>query len=418
MRLKTTLASAVVGTIFCASFVALPAVAGTNYKVIRYFTRAVGEGPGASLIFDASGNLYSTTAEGGASGSGTVFELSPGTGGKWVEKVLYSFCAQANCVDGAEPYSSLVFDSSGNLYGTTTLGGNGNNGVVFQLVPGSDGSWTENVLYSFCSTSNCSDGTNPWAGLVFDKSGNLYGTASGGGANNQGAVFELAPEGNGTWNESVLYSFKAGKDGADPVSNLIFDASGNLYGTTLYGGVNNPKHCAGSGCGTVFELTSGAGGWTEQILYSFGGGDGANPVAGLISDASGSLYGATSLGGANSDGAIFKLSFGNGSWTATTLHSFDGAWDATGNLVFDNSGNLYGTCPAGGKSDFGIVFELSFNQSGVWTETTLHSFAVGGGIEPSAGLIFDSAGNLYGTAYEGGSGCNGAGCGTVFEITP
>ncbi|HEX8815728.1 MAG TPA: choice-of-anchor tandem repeat GloVer-containing protein [Terriglobales bacterium] len=417
MRLIKTLISAT-SIAICLAFTAAPAFAA-EYKVIRYFNSGVGQSPGAGLIFDASGNLYSTTVEGGAGGSGTVFELSPGAGGKWVETVLYSFCAQSNCADGANPYSGLVFDSAGNLYGTTTAGGKDNNGVVFQLAPGSNGSWTEHVLYRFCSVAACDDGATPWATLTFDSSGSLYGTTFSGGSIDRGVAFKLSRARDGDWHETVLHNFGVGKDGYNPISGLVFDSAGNLYGTTPHGGDVSRPNCGSLGCGTVFELSPKSTHYTEHVIYSFKGLAGSGPIAGLILDASGNLYGTASTGGAHGDGAVFELSPGAAGWTETTLHSFDGSWkDPTGSLILDGSGNLYGTCQGGGVYNLGIVFELSPEQDGLWAETVLHSFNNSGGTYPSANLIFDGNGNLYGTAYEGGSACAGAGCGTVFEITP
>src|ERR1700690_2745696 len=265
-----------------------------------------GQRPAAGLIFDAAKiNLYGTTNSGGTYGYGTVFELTPQSGGGWTERVLYSFCLQANCTDGAAPYAGLKFDAAGNLYGTTTAGGTYGYGTVFELTPAMGGSWTEQVLYSFCSRTNCTDGAAPYAGLIFDAAGNLYGTTIAGGIYNTnssctggcGTVFEMTPAGGG-WTETVLYSFCPAMycfDGAQPYAGLIFNAAGNLlYGTTYAGGT-------GGNGGTVFELTPAVGGgWTEAVLYSFCPEnfceyrfDGFNPYAGLVIDAADDLYGTT-----------------------------------------------------------------------------------------------------------------------------
>jgi len=257
---------------------------------------------------DGAGNLYGTTREGGANKGGVVFQLAPsGTG--WSETVLYSFCSQSNCTDGANPAAGLIMDGAGNLYGTTIFGGTGSpaNGTVFMLTPDPTGTvWTETVLYLFCSQTNCADGANPRAGLIMDATGNLYGTTQGGGGHGSGVVFELTPDPTGTvWTETVLYSFCSQTpncaDGSGPVAGLIMDAAGNLYGTTFRGG--NGADIFGNG--VVFELTPDPTGtvWTETVLYSFCSqtncADGNLPLAGLIMDAAGNLYGTTSVGGSN-----------------------------------------------------------------------------------------------------------------------
>ncbi len=275
---------------------------------------ADGMDPADGLIEDASGNLYGTTYGGGTASNigGTVFKLVP-DGGGYAYSVLYSFCSQTNCADGMEPMAGLIEDGSGNLYGTTYVGGTGTNGgTVFKLVPSGAG-YAHSVLYSFCSQTNCTDGQNPWAGLTQDASGDLYGTTFGGGANNGGTVFKLTPNGGGSYTESVLYSFcsLAGcADGGNPTAGLIEDASGNLYGTTYDGGI-----ILG---GNVFILApSGGGSYAESSLYSFCSltncTDGWVP-SGLVADASGNLYGTTEWGGTNDNvnpiggGTVFKLS--------------------------------------------------------------------------------------------------------------
>jgi uncharacterized repeat protein (TIGR03803 family) len=393
-----------------------------NEKVLHSFCNrrncADGYYPYDGLIFDASGNLYGTTYQGGTYGYGTVFELTPTAGGGWAEKVLHGF----NDEDGYGPFAGLIFDAAGNLYGTTTSGGAFNQGTVFELTPTAGGGWTEQVLYSFCSQTNCTDGAYPLAGLIFDAAGNLYGaTYNGGiypcGAYGCGTVFELSPTAGGGWTETVLHSFGNGTDGAFPYAGLIFDAAGNLYGTTTGGGTYRG--------GTVFQLTPTAGGgWAEQVLYSFcsqtnctdGGGPG-----GLIFDAAGNLYGTTGGGGAYGGGTVFELSpTAGGGWTEKVLHSFNGT-DGTGPsaVIFDAAGNLYGTTEYGGayggNLGDGTVFELTPTAGGGWTEKVLHSFGNGtDGAWPLAGLIIDAAGNLYGMTWIGGD----YGGGTVFALTP
>jgi uncharacterized repeat protein (TIGR03803 family) len=348
-------------------------------------------------------------------------------GAAWAQKesVVYSFCAQDNCADGAFPYAGLVFDQKGNLYGTTTGGGNNacypdGCGVVFKLTPKGE----ETVLYSFCAQTNCADGANPSAGLIFDQKGNIYGTTQYGGARGNGVVFKFTPEGQ----ETALYSFCARNgctDGGVPWAGLVLDQKGNLYGTTTRGGAYNNAICHGYGCGVVFKLTPEG---KYIVLHSFCGQsnctDGAFLDAGLVFDQKGNLYGTTNYGGANNDsGVVFKLT---PKGRETVLYNFcsqsncaDGGWPSAG-LIFDQKGNLYGTTWLGGAHSSGTVFKLTPKGK----ETVLYSFCVGSycpdGDEPSAGLVFDQKGNLYGTTSYGGglSGYCTLGCGVVFKLTP
>ena len=386
----------------------------TVERVLHTFTGTDGADPEAGLVMDASGNLYGTTAGGGSVGDGAVFKLLPDGSGGYNESVLYSFAGSA---DGAVPQDGVVLDSSGNLYGTTSGGGNGSLSTVFELAPNGSGGYTESVLHLFSGTP---DGANPRAGLVMDGSGDLYGTTSIGGNMGGGTVFELTPNGSGGYTESILQSFDSSSDGADPEGGLILDSSGNLYGTTVSGG--------SAGDGTVFELSpNGSGGYTEAIVYNFvGGADGAHPSGALIMDGSGDLYGKAS--GGTSDkcvggcGVVFKLTpQQGGGYTESVLHDFAGGSDGAGpngGLLIDSAGNLYGTTSIGGDGSSsagdGTVFELSPNGSGGYTESILYGFTGGSdGSFPDSGLIMDSAGNLYGTT-EAASG----GDGTVFEVSP
>ncbi len=275
--------------------------------------------PSGGLIMDSSGNLYGTTETGGASNDGTVFELAQASG---TATTLASF----NGTDGETPLAGLIMDSSGNLYGTAEVGGKSDDGTVFELAKASG---TITTLASF----NGTDGANPYAALVMDSSGNLYGTASAGGASTDGTVFELA-KGSGTI--TTLASFN-GTDGQGPSGGVIMDESGNLYGTTESGGASSD--------GTVFELAHGSG--TITTLASFNGTVGEFPRAGLTMDTSGNLYGATTWGGASNDGTVFELAKGSGA--ITTLASFNGdnGEEASYSLIMDGSGNLYGTSFAG-----------------------------------------------------------------------
>jgi uncharacterized repeat protein (TIGR03803 family) len=209
------------------------------------------------------------------------------------EKVLWRF----NYADGAGSNGSLVLDAAGNLYGTSEAGGSNYYGTVFQLAPGVDGTWTETILHSFGKDT---DGSGPQSGVIFDEAGNLYGTTFVGGAKNAGTVFELTPKSDGSWHESILYSFD-GRDGYLPRAGVILDPAGNLYGTTQFGGAHYGTKCGAIGCGTVFQLKRGENGqWTEQVLHSFKGKDGSSVYAGLTIDAAGNLYGAAALGGRHS----------------------------------------------------------------------------------------------------------------------
>jgi uncharacterized repeat protein (TIGR03803 family) len=396
-------------------------------------TATDGTAPASGVIFDAKGNLYGTTSYGGRNTSatygftaGTAYELMPAAGGGWTEIPLYSFAAGAT--DGIMPNAGLILDDKGNLYGTTALGGQYSGyytgGTVFELTPAADGKWTEKVLHSFGASG---DGLNPQAGLIFDSKGNLYGTTLLGGANGSaysgGTVFELSPAANGDWKETLLYSFGAtASDGEKPDAGLIFDATGNLYGTTEDGG-------GGGDYGTVFELSPGANGkWTENLLYNFGSiaGDGANPESGLIFDSAGNLYGTTNQGGSGDgfDGTVFELMpLAGGKWKEKQLYEFgatttDGKNPLAG-LVFDFEGNLYGTTssggPVGAPYDYqGTVFELTPTAAGPWNEKQLYSFgsAANDARYPAAGLLFDAAYNLYGTTGQGGAIKHGA----LFEI--
>jgi uncharacterized repeat protein (TIGR03803 family) len=260
---------------------------------------------------------------------------------------------------------------------------------------------------------------------VFDQAGNLYGTTSGGGGGNCdsgygcGVVYELAAS-NGKWTEKVLYPFGGGADGAAPnLAAVIFDKAGNLYGTTYLGG--DLGACYGYGCGVVFQLTPSGSDWTEQVLYTFtGGNDGQKPVGGLIFDGSGNLYGSTSTSGTGDGGTVFELTPSNDNWVPSFLYSFQGGGPYA-SLSMRAAGNLYGTDDGGGAYGDGSIFKLTPNADGTWTYTSLHDFAGGSdGDGPISNVIFDAKGNLYGTAMSGGDlHCGGGfGCGVIWEITP
>jgi uncharacterized repeat protein (TIGR03803 family) len=305
------------------------------------------------------------------------------------ETVLYNF---AGPPDGADSYSSLTPDGRNNFYGTTYAGGLGY-GTVFELSPNGNGGWNETVLHSFTGGA---DGAYPtFSNVIFDDEGNLYGTAAAGGANGYGVVFELSPAGD-KWTETVLYSFGYGTDGQRPAGSLVMDSMGNLYGTCAY---------------IVFELSPSGGGWTETTIYESGFG-----FAGLTMDTTGNLYGTTQLDSKSAYySTVFELSpNGSGGWIPTVLHTFPHGSVAEGTLVVDKGGHLYGTTtPLGSKSkSHGLVYKLSPGV-GKWTAKTLYSFKGGtDGASPYAGVVFDAAGNIYGTTSIGGA----SGEGTVFEL--
>jgi uncharacterized repeat protein (TIGR03803 family) len=412
-------------------FVPTVSAAGKYKMLYRFKDGRDGGFPYAGLIFDPAGNLYGTTFEGGPNNRGTVFKLTPSGDGGWTETVLYSFTGGA---DGGGPSASLILDATGNLYSTTAFGGVADAGTVFVLTPSSDGTWTESVLYSFCSLTNCLDGSSPTASVIFDTSGNLYGTTGTGGSGSGagcdqgcGTVFKLTPNPDGTWIESVLYSFcslTACSDGAVPSIALLFDMAGNLYGTAGEGGLNQ---CGFSfGCGVVFKLSEKPNGsWKEEVLHHFTGGkDGANPLAGLIFDHAENLYGTTSGDGAYGFGIVFQLTLNpHGHWKERVLHAFTGGKDGSlprANLIFDAAGNLFGTAEEGGNLSYcngngcGVAFKLTSKPNGEWHQTVLHRFGDSPGVRPFAGLTLDTSGDLYGTTYGDGSRTHGS----VFEIAP
>jgi len=352
-----------------------------TFTILQSFQGSDGATPYAGVVMDRAHNLYGTTINGGAYGNGTVFKL----GHRHDLTVLYSFTGGS---DGKWPYASVIRDRAGNLYGTTHSGGDYGNGTVFKL----DASGNETVLHSFAGGS---DGSVPLAGLIMDKAGNLFGTTYVGGTYNSGTAFKLDPSGN----ETVLYAFTGDSDGGGPYAgSLIMDAAGNLYGTTSSGGAY--------GLGTVFKLDTFG---LETVLHSFNGSNGALLYSGLVMDAEGNLYGTTFSGGPYGSGTVFKLDTAG---QETVLHSFtgvggDGVFPLAG-LVRDRLGNLYGTTSGGGAYGGGIVFKL--DRSGY--ETVLHSFTGNGLAYANGDLLRDRLGNLYGTTFYGGD----SGDGTVFMI--
>jgi len=372
-----------------ASFTAL---AGTQSLVAQKFTvihsfrgSPDGSGPAAGLTRGPNGNFLGTTESGGTFGEGSVFTVN--RGGK--VHGVYSFCQLTSCSDGATPFGSVIQDDSGNIYGTTYSADLFLYGTVFKI----DTRGNETVLHTFGGPAT-NDGANPGGTLLRDPQGNLYGTTEGGGllcpqaVYGCGIVFRIDPRGN----ETILYSFTGGSDGGIPGAGLIQDSDWNLYGTTYVGGTG--------GCGAVYKVTRSG---TETVLYSFNcsSGDGWGPLSGLVRDQKGNLYGTTGFGGSFGQGTVFKVS---PSGQEAVIYSFvggttDGCMPFYGNLTRDEAGNLYGTTVFCGPSNAGIIFRL--DPSG--KETVLHSFTGGAdGGNPYGGTLIDVDGSLYGMTFAGG----------------
>jgi uncharacterized repeat protein (TIGR03803 family) len=456
-RLRIRAIALAAGVLIAAALAPQAGAAGYQEKVLyRFFCTPRGEcddgATPAGLIMDKAGNLYGTAASGGTStasypsGAGVVFELTPNADRTaWVETRLHYFCERKNCTDGAVPNAGLVIDGAGNLYGTTLDGSPraGGRGVVFELTPPADRvhGWTETVLYHFCTHGRCTDGRFPKAGLVMDPGGNIYGTTSTGGDNDDGVVFELTPNETGSaWTQTVLYNFCSAHpgctDGTRPLASLIMDTAGDLYGTASDNGAYEG--------GTVFELVPNAArsAWTETVLYRFCPhhrrcyrGYGSDPRAALIMDASGSLYSflGDQFGPCDPDcGVVFRLTpdAKRTAWTITAIDRLcaqggEGPCprgDDPSGLSMDAAGNFYGEASEGGSGPCshgcGLVFALTPNQTRIgWTETVLRRFCpqksdCPDGAAPAGGLVVDGAGNLYGATQYGGRN-NG---GVVFEL--
>ncbi len=406
-----------------------PPAHGHGHVIYDFRGGADGYKPLAGLLAE-NGQFYGTTANGGTSNGGTVFQISP-TGTK---STLYSFRG-SGYGDGFNPFAGVIAGSGGVLYGDTVNGGSpgcniGGCGAVYELVPSGSG-YTEKVIYTF---QGGNDGEYPFGGLLLDQSGALYGTTVAGGGSPAcsnpsytggcGTVFKLTPSSSG-FTESVLYSFQGGNDGAYPGASLIADGTGALYGTTQYGGSSCAPPSGGPGCGTVFKLAPSGSGYSESILYSFlGGYDGAVPRSALFAGHNGALIGTTSRGGAGSGhsnhGTVYELRPSGSGYSESFLFTFDSAdgafpYDENG-LYADSDGNLYGTTALGDKC-CGVVFKLAPSGSG-YTESRYYVFPTGrhGGLQPLGSLVADSSGALYGTTRYGGRGHKNYG--TVFKISP
>jgi len=313
-----------------------------------------GNGPHGHLTFDAKGNIYGTTQSGGTNGTGTVYELSPKSGGGWKEKVIYTFSAAG--ADGADPSAGMTIAADGTMYSTTPDGGAFGAGTVFSLKKTSKG-WKQTVIQNLNGSSN---GGYPYEGLMMDAAGNLYGAAPTGGASGQGVIYRLSRTKTG-WADKVLHSFtNQNGDGSGLYwIDLISDTSGNIYGATSFGGTNST--------GMVWELvySETKKSYSESILYEFGAsgsGDGNNPYGGLAMDSEGNLYGTTLYGGTSNIGTSYKLTKDGKTWKETILHTFAGANDgaqSTGNPYIDAKGRVYGMTETGGTSDLGVVYRIT-----------------------------------------------------------
>lgn len=372
-------------------------------------TSANGANPAAGLLLDGAGNIYGAASN--------LFELTPAAGGGYTESVI-----------SPDLSSGVIMDAAGNLYGAV---GGDLFGDVFKLTPAPGGGYSETHLHDFLGTTL--DGGDPSGDLLMDGAGNLYGTTRIGGSYQAGTVYMLSPAPGGGYSYSILYSFTGTTlDGGQPNGGLVMDSAGNIYGTTMSSNLPPGGNVNDSGNGTVFKLSpTGGGNYTETTLHLFSGLDAATPMAGLIIDSSGNLYGTSRFGSAKfgtGDGVVFKLTrAADGSYSESVLYTFTGGSDGAeplAALVMDSAGNLYGTASIGGNDNAncnngcGTIFKLTVVPNG-YTETTLYSFAGGsGGGGPAARLSMDAAGNLYGTTSSG-NGVNvtgGADAGNVFEI--
>src|ERR1051326_802199 len=389
-----------------------------------------GIGPNGGLVFDRDGNIYGTTRGGGnnitpcggdPTGCGTVFELSPVGNGTWAETIIHRFCDDAPvCSDGLQPWAGLVMDKFGNLYGTTMGGGDGYApyGTAFELSKKQDGTWEYMKVWDF----NDGDAWGPVGKLILDSAGNLYGTTNVGGYNGGGTVFELSRTENG-WTRTTLHSFSQWLDGAEPYAGVVFDRSGNLYGTTFAGG--NASCDGGFGCGTVFELTpNGDGTWSEAFFYQLSGWDGGLPRGEVNLDGVGNLYTTATYFGPYAKcqcGGILRMTYVGNSWNFSGIHPFkgqNGAYPQAGIMIDKKSRTIYGTTLEGGpntacRGGCGTVYEIHGTK-----ESVIYNFCsqpnCTDGYWPWSSLYTDGVGNLYGSTDLGGT----HNYGVIFEITP
>lgn len=389
----------------------LSTLAFAGEKVLYSFQGGTdGAEPDGPPVFDLNGNLYGTTFYGGAYGFGTVFELSPNAQGGWTESVLYSFTGGT---DGQYPVAGLVFDDRGSLFGTTYGSNTGNCppkcGSVFELSPSGKG-WTFTLLHAF---QGGNDGGGLDGGVAVDSSGNLYGTAEYFGPKRWGTTFELSK--NGTkWTLKTLHAFDLGANGGRPAGTLVLGADGAIYGVTLWGGLPD------SNAGVFYSLSKGAKGrWEEKILYSFKGRKDGQQVTGLTADDKGRDYAVSDYG----NGCVFRLAKNqHGGWTKMAIYRLTGqenASDPSGSVLINDSGDADGLA-GGGENRSGSLYLLKHTSDGKFEETLLYSFKGGSdGRGPIGPPVRGVDGNLYGvTLFGTGTGCNGEGCGSVFEFVP
>ena len=407
----------------------LDAQAASGKVIYTFRGGADGAYPYSDLAIDAAGNLYGTTSDGGVGcggyGCGTVYELLRTKDG-WSHQVLYRFTASS--ADGVNPLTGVIFDSSGNLYGTTSSGGKFECGTVFKLAPNSSGSWKESILHSFDCNA---DGMRPNGDLVFDGQGNLYGTTFEGGTGTGfcggdesgffgcGTAFKLSPNSGGWWTNTTIYNFQGSPDASSPIGALVPDGKGGFYGASEYGGTGACSTGHGvydppDGCSAVFELMPSGTGWTETVIYSFfrGRGFARNPSGGFIVGGSTLLLG-TSWDGGNGFGTFFQLKQTGKAWNQSILHRFYGNPDGRtplGRLASGPQNTWFGVTVSGGTSRDGTVFALEQTKAG-WGEHVLYNFDSTS--FPQAGPVVDSQGHVYGTTLEGGKGL-----GTVYEVIP
>jgi uncharacterized repeat protein (TIGR03803 family) len=412
----SSIPAAIAAAIVSAGF-AVPAHAARQTILYSFTGNADGGFPEGGLIADASGNFYGTTTSDGTGHNGVVFELSPPAPGKtaWTQTTLYTFKGGK---DGGIPQAALTLDTKGALYGTTYAGGNSsaNDGVVFKLIPPSKGktAWTENVLWTF---SGGNDGSEPTSSLILDAAGNVYGTTTGGGTGVVGTVFELTPPGAGghAWTETVLYNFTGNADGGEPYGNMLFGQDGNLYGTSAAYGDNNN--------GTIFRLVAPAsqgGAWNFGLLHAFSGKrDGQTPRDGLIQGSDGTLYGTTA--GFDGYGNVFSLKpDGSAYFVIYTVPGLPQDYTGAGpwrTVSMDASGALWGATLADGKNSAGTVFKLTPPASGktAWGKTVVHRFQQGASGQFAYTTVLIGKGVITGTTMGAGSQ-SGFFPGTVWQI--
>lgn len=397
-------------------FAAVGAGAVSTETPIVRFNITNGFRPITGLISDTQGNLYGTTVGGGSGpcllrGCGVVFELSKGSNGTLTEKTIYAFKGD-KIGDTDTPESNLIFDAKGNLFGATGPDYSGYFGAIYELTPGAGGVWTEKILYRFTQ-----DASYPGLQLAFDSKGNLYGTAIDGNLN--GIVFQLSPQSDGAWKESVLCTFEDNNVTDSPWGGVVLDGKGNIYGTTQRGG-NFDR-------GTVYKVSPEKGGsWKKTTIYNFmEQGDGAYPTAPLTIDANENLFGTTFAGGTDSYSVVFELSPSGSTWNETVLYTFDAYGYGPSGVVFDKKGNLYGITANGGNGcnypGCGTVFKLTPQAGGTWRKTTLHNFesaddgSAAEEVYPAGVLLDPATGYIHGTTQYGGGRY---GYGTVFELKP